>query len=110
MLKVFLLGKFRAEQDGDAIDIPSRPAQSLLAYLILNADNSHRRERLSGLLWPHSSESSARNNLRQSLWRLRKSLDAGYFITDKISAGFNVDSDYWLDVDVLLNAKKRIPP
>lgn len=51
-----------------------RPAQSLLAYLLLNADKSIRREKLAGLLWPDSDEASARNNLRQALWRLRSVL------------------------------------
>ncbi|MCB0212079.1 MAG: hypothetical protein KDJ52_22240, partial [Anaerolineae bacterium] len=71
MLEVRLLGKFEIKRDGQVIDIPLRPAQSLLAYLLLNADKTIRREKLAGLLWPDSDEASARNNLRQTLWRLR---------------------------------------
>ena len=46
--------------------IHARPAQSLLAYLLLNPV-AHRRERLAGLLWPDSTEANARRNLRQAL-------------------------------------------
>jgi len=48
MLEVCLLGKFEVRLDGQPVEIPSRPAQSLLAYLILSAGTSHRREKLAG--------------------------------------------------------------
>ncbi|MCB9077307.1 MAG: winged helix-turn-helix domain-containing protein [Anaerolineaceae bacterium] len=79
MLDIRLLGKFEIKQDGQVIEIPLRPAQSLLAYLLLNADKSIRREKLAGLLWSDSDEASARNNLRQALWRLRSVLGEDYF-------------------------------
>ena len=74
MLDVRLLGKFEVMQDGRRLIIPTRNAQSLFAYLMLNAGIAHRRERLAGLLWPDSSEDNARSNLRHELWRLRKAL------------------------------------
>ena len=67
MLEVRLLGQFSLQRDGQPLEIPSRPAQSLFSYLILNRDVSHRRERLAGMFWPDSLDSSARNNLRQAL-------------------------------------------
>jgi DNA-binding SARP family transcriptional activator len=39
-------------------------ARSLLAYLLLNRDAPQSRERLAFLLWPDSTESQARTNLR----------------------------------------------
>ncbi|MCB0191311.1 MAG: AAA family ATPase, partial [Anaerolineae bacterium] len=101
MLEVQLLGNFEAKLDDQHIDIPSRPAQALLAYLILNAHKSFRREKLAGLLWPESDETNARNNLRQALWRLRKSLGEEFFLTDKVSVGFNTEADYRLDAKQL---------
>ena len=101
MLDVHLFGKFKVSLDGQAIEIPSRPVQSLLAYLILNAGTAYRREKLAGLLWPDSDESSGRQNLRQTLWRLGKAIGKDYFITDKISVSFNAQADYTLDVAVL---------
>ncbi|MCB0172098.1 MAG: winged helix-turn-helix domain-containing protein, partial [Anaerolineae bacterium] len=85
MLEVQLLGKFAAKLKGEPLDIPSRPAQVLLAYLILNTHKSYRRENLAGLLWPDSDETNARNNLRQALWRLRKSVGDDFFLADKVS-------------------------
>ncbi len=107
MLEVRLLGTFELRADGAAIDIPSRPAQSLFAYLILNAGSTHRRERLAGLLWPASTEETARNNLRQALWRLRKALpppaDGGpeFLLADSFTIGFQPQAPCWLDVSIL---------
>ncbi|MCB0165537.1 MAG: hypothetical protein KDI79_15005 [Anaerolineae bacterium] len=101
MLEVQLLGKFAAKLDDQHLDIPSRPAQALLAYLILNTHKSFRREKLAGLLWPESDETNARNNLRQALWRLRKLLGDGFFLADKVSVGFNHQADYRLDAKQL---------
>ena len=101
MLEVQLLGKFAAKLNGELLDIPSRPAQALLAYLILNAHKTYRRENLAGLLWPDSDETNARNNLRQTLWRLRKSVGEEFFLADKVSVGFNPQADYRLDADQL---------
>ena len=74
MLKVRLLGMFEVKHKKNSINISSRPAQSLFAYLILSAGTSHRREKLAGMLWPDSLEETARDNLRHALWRLRKAL------------------------------------
>jgi DNA-binding SARP family transcriptional activator len=107
MLEVRLLGQFEVRRDGTPISIPSRAAQSLLAYLLLNLDTAHRREKLAGLIWPNASDEIARRNLRQELWRLRKSLasdsPAGgdYLLTDDISIAFNKQADYWLDISAL---------
>ncbi len=101
MLEVRLLGKFGALLDGKSIAIASRPAQSLFAYLILNAGTSHRREKLAGLLWPDSLEETARDNLRHSLWRVRKALSSpassAYLLADDLSITFNSSAEYWLD-------------
>jgi len=101
MLEVKLLGKFEVSHDGKPIAIPSRPAQSLFAYLILNAGSSHRREKLAGLLWPDSLEETARDNLRHALWRMRKALEAvsatRFLHADDIAIRFKESSDYWLD-------------
>ncbi|HEY44462.1 MAG TPA: SARP family transcriptional regulator, partial [Anaerolineae bacterium] len=101
MLEVRLLGKFEVQLNGEPVEIPSRPAQSLLSYLILKAGVAHRRERLAGLLWPDSDETSARTNLRHALWRLRKAIGDEYFISDKVTVSFTPSSDYQLDVDIL---------
>ena len=103
MLEVRLLGTFEVHHSEKPINIASRPAQSLFAYLILNAGTAHRREKLAGMLWPDSLEETARDNLRHALWRLRKSLPsskqpkAEYLITDDLSITFNASAEYWFD-------------
>jgi len=62
VLDVRLLGEFKVNLDGQTVEIPSRPMQSLLAYLILNAGTAYRREKLAGQLWPDSDEDKARHN------------------------------------------------
>jgi DNA-binding SARP family transcriptional activator len=107
-LEVRLLGKFDLRRDGGTVAIPSRPAQSLFAYLILHAGSPHRREKLAGLLWPDSLEETARDNLRHALWRLRKALsaetDVEYLRTDDLSVAFNASAEYWLDAQAVEEA------
>ena len=104
MLEVHLLGKFEIKSDGKPVTIPSRPAQSLFAYLILSAGTGHRREKLAGWFWPDSLEETARVNLRHALWRIRKTLPAlskpkvEYLRTDDLSIAFDASTEYWLDV------------
>jgi hypothetical protein len=43
ILEVRLLGQFDVRLDGNPVEIHSRPAQSLLAYLLLNAGAALRR-------------------------------------------------------------------
>ncbi|MBI5035157.1 MAG: AAA family ATPase [Chloroflexi bacterium] len=109
VLEVRLLGQFDVRRDGATIAIPSRAAQAFLAYLLLSIGTTHRREKLAGLFWPDTTEETARKNLRNELWRLRKTIEtetpsknsASYFLIDEISIGFNAASDYWLDVSVV---------
>jgi predicted ATPase/DNA-binding SARP family transcriptional activator len=117
VLEVRLLGQFDVRLDGRPVDLASRPAQSLLAYLLLTAGTPHRREQLAALFWPDTTDANARSNLRHALWRLRSALDlqsspdpelgelpeagGGFIIADPQTVAFNLQSDYWLDVDVL---------
>jgi WD40 repeat protein/DNA-binding SARP family transcriptional activator len=111
MLELRLLGQFDLQVDGQALNIPSRPAQSLLAFLALNAGVLHRRELLAGMLWPDSTEANARGYLRHALWRIRTGFETcsvswrDYLEADDIAVRFRRDSLYWLDADVLLERK-----
>ena len=107
MLEIRLLGEFDVRLEGKPIMIPSRPAQSLLAYLVLNAETRHRREKLAGLLWPESEESNARSNLRHALWRLRKAIGEKYILADKVSISFMPSEDCELDISFLGEEKMK---
>ncbi|HSD82768.1 MAG TPA: BTAD domain-containing putative transcriptional regulator, partial [Anaerolineae bacterium] len=108
MLVVKLLGQFDIQLNDQPIEIPSRPAQTLFAYLALHPGTAFRREMLAGLIWPEANESNARSNLRHALWRIRKALGepAGqdYFSADDLTLTFNPDPGCWIDA-VLLGGK-----
>ncbi len=112
MLEVKMLGQFDVRRDGTPLVIPSRPAQSLLAFLLLNPGLAHRREKLAGLLWPNSPEDHACRHLRKELWRLRQALEASpspegpvsYLQSDDISIAFETNSEYRLDAPLLERA------
>jgi DNA-binding SARP family transcriptional activator len=112
-LKIFLLGQFKLQANELLFELPSRPAQSLLAYLALNAGVTQRREKLAYLFWPEASETNARSYLRQALWRIRKSLESGslawenYLKLSDIDIYFDETAEYWLDADFIL--KKHRP-
>ncbi len=101
MLEIRMLGKFDVQLDGESVDIQSRPAQSLLAYLVLNAGTSYRREKLAGQFWPDSNEQNTRRYLRQALWQLRKVIGQDYINADNLNIEFDVNSAYWLDASKL---------
>jgi DNA-binding SARP family transcriptional activator len=101
LLEVKLLGKFEVKSAGQPVEIPLRAAQSLLAYLMLDAGVPHRREQLAGLFWPDMSDSKAKSNLRQTLSRLRKAIGEQYLVADDLTIAFDETADYRLDARVL---------
>ncbi|MFN2143864.1 MAG: AAA family ATPase [Anaerolineales bacterium] len=113
-IKVFLLGQFKLESNGIVIDLPSRPAQSLLAYLILNSGVVYRREKLASLFWMDSTEANARGYLRQALWRIRKAfgdtcLDSEeYLEISDINICFRPSGEYWLDAAEFLKVDEDL--
>lgn len=113
MLEIRLLGQFNLRRNGTPLSLASRPAQSLLAYLVLNPGVSHRREELAGLLAPDLDEGSARNVLRHALWRIRKTLGQDpttgqdYLNATDLAVTFDATSHYWLDAAVVT---ARVPP
>src|SRR5437870_863832 len=105
MLELRLLGQVEVRVGREVVLLPSRPAQSLLAYLALSAGTAHRREKLAGLLWPDTDENNARSNLRHALWRIRKAIETDqvatpFLLTDELAVSFNAGADYWLDAAV----------
>jgi WD40 repeat protein/DNA-binding SARP family transcriptional activator/energy-coupling factor transporter ATP-binding protein EcfA2 len=107
VLQVKILGQFDVRLNDKPVVIPSRAAQSLFAYLLLNAGTAFRREKLAGLLWPDTPEETARRNLRQELWRLRKVLEPDgsvYLHADDLTISFPLTEACWLDASVLERA------
>lgn len=81
-LDVRLLGQLAVIRDGHRLQLRSRPAQMLLAYLVLHPGQSVTRDKIAGILWRDSSTAGARKNLRQTLWRLRSVIGDEYLEVD----------------------------
>ncbi len=113
MLRVRLLGSFEIEAGRKPVSLASRPAQSLFAFLVLNAGTAFRREKLAGQLWPDSTEEQARDYLRHALWRIRKALQAAsaapYLRADDLAVAFDSSAPYWLDVAAIRDVSDEAP-
>jgi DNA-binding SARP family transcriptional activator len=74
-LEITLLGDVAVAVDGRVLtSFRTQKDLWLMAYLALNSGKSCQRELVAALLWPETSDEAARNNLRHSLWRLRRQL------------------------------------
>jgi len=88
--------------DQSVTGFDSDKVRALLAYLIIEADRPHRREKLAGLLWPDFPDQSARTNLRSALANLRKVIGdqeavPNFLLVDRQTIQFNSQSNYELD-------------
>jgi DNA-binding SARP family transcriptional activator len=121
-LSVFLFGPLRVTLDGDPVTgFDSDKVRALLAYLAVETETPHSRERLAGLLWPDQTEQSARANLRHVLANLRKVLgdrpqpsDGGapppFLYVSRQTIQFNRTSDAWVDVSAFTDLLQASRP
>ncbi|HYZ24652.1 MAG TPA: BTAD domain-containing putative transcriptional regulator, partial [Rhodopila sp.] len=73
-LMISVIGVLRVRFGNREIQIRSRKAGAILAYLALDGTGVATRERLVGLLWSESDEEKARASLRQVVHELRTAL------------------------------------
>lgn len=73
-LSINLLGGFELHLDGEPVDLRSKKARALVAFLALQPDTQHSREQLAALLWGDMPDERARHNLRQCVSALRTSI------------------------------------
>lgn len=98
--KLTLFGGFHlVDSEGKAPELGARKSKALLAWLAINPDCKHPRERLAGLLWPDSEEVAARHSLRQALAELRKIIPAEFKVLDASKEFISLNSEY-IDIDV----------
>ena len=102
-LHIQLLGAFHVRLDDESVTaFDSDKARALLAYLAVEANQPHRREKLAGLFWPKLPERRARANLSQVLFNLRNAIgdresEPPIFRITPSAIQFNPESDFWLD-------------
>lgn len=73
-LTISLLGTFQVTNTDQSVSFATDRARALLTYLAVEADQPHRREALAALFWPDDQEQSARQNLSQTLTRVRHAI------------------------------------
>lgn len=101
VLHVQLLGGFNlALNNVPVTGVNPARLQSLLAYLILHADSPQSRQHLAFLLWPDTTETQARNNLRQFLYQLRHALPNSdrFLVADTNTVYWKMDEEQVIDI------------
>jgi DNA-binding SARP family transcriptional activator len=105
-----LLGSFRLTLDGQPFTtFKSNKARALLAYLAVEADRPHSREKLAGLLWPDWPDRSALSNLRYTLSSLRRAIckpeaQSSVLLISRENLQFDSSADQWVDVRAFSDA------
>ena len=103
-LTLEVLGSLQIVKDGAPITrFESDKVRALLVYLAVQADTPHRREKLTGLLWPDCPEQTARHNLSQTLFNLRQAIGdhkakSPFLHATREEIQFNPASNYSLDL------------
>jgi predicted ATPase/DNA-binding SARP family transcriptional activator/Tfp pilus assembly protein PilF len=100
-LHIHLLGEFHLLADEKPVTgLSAERPQTLLAYLLLHGHAPQPRQHLAFLLWPDSSESQARTNLRNLLHTLRQVLPSSdhFLIVEPLTLQWQMDQPFTLDV------------
>ena len=118
-LSLSFFGAFQATLGSKPLEkFRSAKVQGLLIYLSLTPRQTHARDVLAALFWSDAPEAVAKQNLRQSLFRLRTVLGEGdadkeslrqaqgqpYLLVSRATMQFNPVSHYSLDVADFLAA------
>lgn len=111
-LTLNLLGPFQALLDDAPVPFRSDKERALLAFLAVEADRPHRREALTGLLYPDQEQAHAQSNLRKTLFRLRAALgetdDAGILLVTPKTVQFNPAAPHTLDAQKFRAEMERV--
>jgi len=115
-LRIRLFGQFRVERGQQSLEtFGTSRLQELFSYLLLHRADYHARDALAGRLWPEEPAGASRKALRQTLWQLRRILDAGGtsgepsgLLVQGDSIGWNDAADVWLDTARLESASSEV--
>ncbi|WP_432663085.1 AAA family ATPase [Wukongibacter baidiensis] len=95
-IKVNLLGTPRVLKDDEEIIFPYGKAEAIFYYLIV--EKQATREKLCQLFWDDISYDTAKKNLRNAIYLIRKSLDKNILISPrrsiiKLNSQANIEAD-----------------
>src|SRR6266849_3390485 len=101
-LSIYLLGSPRIECNGKSIDLDTRKASALIAYLAITKQRQSR-DALAALLGPEFDQTHARATLRRTLSTLNKALDGSWLEISREYISLNFNAGIWVDVDEFHN-------
>jgi DNA-binding SARP family transcriptional activator len=101
-----LFGKICVRRNERVLDgFDARKIQELFCYLLLHRDHSLPRETLASILWPETTTTQSKKNLRQALWQLQSALGSQnepandrLLLVDTDWVQLNSQAELWLDV------------
>ncbi|MEN9938266.1 MAG: hypothetical protein RLZZ387_4845 [Chloroflexota bacterium] len=96
-LKLHLLGVPRVERDGAPVEVDTRKAIALVAFLAVTGQ-PHSRDALAALLWPDYDQTHARATLRRTLSALNKALGGEWLDAGRETVSLQ-RGDVWVDAE-----------
>jgi len=104
--RLYFLGTFRIERNGQPFRLTTHKHIALLAYLVL-FPRAHPREKLATLFWGDSTDEQARLSLRVALSTLRKELDDDLFLANRDTVQLNPAVPIWVDAREIERLENR---
>ena len=95
-LEITLFGAPHFEVDGSPVELDTRKATALLAYLAVTQQR-HTRDALAALLWPENDHSRARAALRRTLSTLNKAIQGAHLAISRQTVELNIESGVRID-------------
>jgi DNA-binding SARP family transcriptional activator len=96
-IRLFLLGSPHVERGDHFVEMDTRKALALFAYLVI-AGSEQQRETLVALLYPEADPESARAAFRRTLSTLNSALGAGILSIRRDAVGVSASAPLWVDV------------
>ena len=96
-IELYLLGAPLLTLDSAPIQVDTRKAIALMAYLAVTGER-HRRDALAALLWPDADQARARAALRRTLSTVKKALAGCGLRVDRETVVLDWDADLWVDL------------
>jgi len=96
-LKLTFFGSPRIELNGAPLELKTRKALALLAYLVVT-QHAHSRDTLASIFWPESPSDRASANLRDALWHIKKQLPDDWLDIRRHEVAIKESPGLWVDV------------
>ncbi len=110
-IKTYWLGIPIIERDGNLVNLETRKAVALLAYLGFSSPSPSARENLATLFWPEYDQQHAFANLRRSLYSINRGLGPDLIVANRENVVINPSCLFWQDVNefrqLLANVKSH---